>query len=134
MNTFKRPAGFTLIELMIVLVIIGILAAVAYPAYTEDVKRGKRADAKAALMNAQLAQEKYRANHTTYGDLDDINVAAASADGYYTIAVASADRTGYTMTATPTGSQTGDSCGTFAVNQDGKDTSGNYANADCWGK
>jgi type IV pilus assembly protein PilE len=135
MNTFRRLAGFTLLELMIVVAIIGILASIAYPAYTEYVKKAKRADAKAALLNAQLAQEKYRANHTTYGAaVGDINVNAASADGYYTIAVASADATTYTMTATPTGSQTGDSCGTFAVNQAGKLTTGSYADADCWGK
>jgi type IV pilus assembly protein PilE len=135
MNTLRRLAGFTLLELMIVVAIIGILASIAYPAYTEYVKKAKRADGKAALLNAQLAQEKYRANHTAYGGaIGDINVNAASADGYYTIAVASADATSYTMTATPTGSQTGDSCGTFAVNQAGKLTTGSYASADCWGK
>jgi type IV pilus assembly protein PilE len=134
MNAFRRLAGFTLIELMIVVAIVGILASIAYPAYTEYVKKAKRADAKAALLNAQLAQEKYRANHTDYGTLAEAGISGTSADGYYTIAVASADGTSYTMTATPTGSQSGDSCGTFAVNQNGKDTSGSYANADCWGK
>ncbi|MGJ0489859.1 type IV pilin protein [Methylobacter sp.] len=136
MNTLRRLAGFTLLELMIVVAIIGILASIAYPAYTEYVKKAKRADAKAALLNAQLAQEKHRASNTTYSDdLDEINVAAASADGYYTIAISGTpDATTYTMTATPTGSQTGDSCGTFAVNQAGKLTTGSYADADCWGK
>jgi type IV pilus assembly protein PilE len=133
MNMFRRLAGFTLLELMIVIAIIGILASIAYPAYTEHVKRSKRADAKTALLNVQLAQEKYRANHTSYGSLDDIGAADASPDGYYEIAISGTpDATTYTATATP--NYTDSACGTFALNQDGKLTTGGYASADCWGK
>jgi type IV pilus assembly protein PilE len=136
MNTFKRLAGFTLLELMIVVAIIGILASIAYPSYTEYVKKAKRADAKAALLNAQLAQEKYRANHTAYGTtLAAINVADTSADGYYTIAISGTpNATTYAMTAAPKSPHTDSTCGTFAVNQAGKLTTGSYASADCWGK
>lgn len=58
--------GFSLIELMVVVVIAGILAAVAYPAYTSHVQRGRRADAMAVLTAVVQAQERYRANNATY--------------------------------------------------------------------
>lgn len=133
MNTFRRLAGFTLLELMIVVAIIGILATIAYPAYAEYVKKAKRADAKEALMSAQLAQEKYRANNTRYGSLAEIGIATISPDGYYKLAISGApDATTYTVTATP--SYADSTCGTFALNQDGKLTTGGYASADCWSK
>ncbi|MGJ0486114.1 MAG: type IV pilin protein [Methylomicrobium sp.] len=139
MYNLKRNAGFTLIELMIVVAIVGILAGIAYPSYTEYVKKGRRADAKSALLQVQLAEEKYRTNNIGYGTLAQIGVSASSPDQYYTIAVSSATATGYAATATPAGIQTGDSCGTFAVNEGGKTTSTSVQTTtakvqECWGK
>lgn len=130
----QRTAGFTLVELMIAVVIIAILAAVALPTYRDSVRAAHRADARNALISAQLAQEKYRSNHSTYGAMGDLGLATSSESGYYTIAVASSSSTAYVMTATPAAgtAQAGDSCGTFAVNQNGPDTSGSYADSDCW--
>ena len=64
----KRNAqsGFTLIELMITVAIVGILAAVAYPAYTDSVRKGKRAEARTALMNLLQQQERYLTQINTY--------------------------------------------------------------------
>ncbi len=138
MRIFKRSSGFTLIELMIVVAIIGILAGIAYPAYTDYVTRAKRADGKAGLLSLQLAQEKYRANNVTYGTLALIEVTVTSPDSHYTIAIpGTPTATSYTATATPL-NFTDSTCGVFAVNNNGKTTSSTQTNTEkvqeCWGK
>ncbi|MEI6336378.1 MAG: type IV pilin protein [Methylococcaceae bacterium] len=144
MKLFKQPSGFTLIELMIVVAIIGILAAIAYPSYTEYVIRSKRSDAKAAFLQVQLAQEKYRANNISYGTLIEIGISTTatytSPDGYYTIAISGTPTaTTYTVTAAPLAPFADATCGTFAIQKsvtpsnDGPYYTG-YANAACWGK
>ena len=129
----NRAFGFTLIELLTVMTIIGILAAISYPSYTEYVIRAKRADGKVALLKAQLAEEKWRANNTVYGSLTDIDSNNALQNQSYKITVSSISDKTYTVNATPTFTDT--KCGTLGINQDSEKTNtGTDSVKNCWGK
>ncbi|MCY1205988.1 type II secretion system protein G [compost metagenome] len=137
----KHSKAFTLIELMIVLVVIGILAAIAYPNYTEYVRRGKRAEAKAALMEGAQALERYYSTHGSYLDADG-NFAAvfagqapASGAANYTLAAQGAPTaTAFVLRATRSGSMAGDPCGDFQISHTGARTLANATRteAECW--
>ncbi|WP_020158399.1 MULTISPECIES: type IV pilin protein [Methylobacter] len=131
MNTFKRPAGFTLIELMIVVAMIGILASIAYPSYTEYVARAKRADGKAGILQVQLAQEKWRANNTSYSSAATVCI-TPSPDGHYAISCSGVTATTYTVTATP--NFTDAKCTTLVIDEQGNKTATGSDSANCWGK
>ncbi len=115
----QKIGGFTLIEMMIVTTIIGILSAIAFPAYQSYVQQGRRTDGQAALLAVQVAQEKYRVSHTTYAtSVTVLGLSSTSPDGHYTIAIAASPApTGsvYKATATATGQQAGDSSCTLLV-------------------
>ena len=104
----RRPGGFTLIELMIVVAVIGVLAMIAYPSFMDAVRKGRRSDAFAALSAVQQAQERWRGNRSAYtssltalpsDDPPGLGLPGTSAKGYYAISIDAADAAGYTATA-----------------------------------
>ena len=130
----NRRKGFTLLELLVVLSIIAVLAALALPGYSAALQQGRRGDAIAALLRLQLAQEHWRAHHAQYASLADLGLGSLSSDGHYQLTITVHDAAGYHASATPVagGPQAGDACGTFAVHQDGPDHGTGYADARCW--
>jgi type IV pilus assembly protein PilE len=124
----KKNAGFTLVELMIVIAILGILGSVAYPSYVNHMKKANRADGIDSLLALAGRMEEYYMNNDTYVDATVANV--NSSDGKYTLAITTATAFAYTITATPVG---GDSyCGNLTLNSLGvKGTSAGTV-ADCW--
>ncbi len=137
----SRSKGFTLIELMIVIVVIGILAAIAFPSYQDYVRRAKRADAQSALLElAQFMERHYTANGT-YLTPDDkapvLPFTVAPKDGtnsnYDLSFVGKPTASGYTLQAVPRGSMAGDACGTLTLNNMGaKGQAVGATLAACW--
>ena len=146
----RAQRGFTLIELMITAAIIGILAAVAYPAYNSSVRKSRRADAKTALLDLAQREERFMSTANVYSDKPadlgypggtkfPMDIVSGS-KAYYTLSVTATAPTATTPawtfsgTATPIGDQLKDKCGSFAIDQRGVQTVGGAGAtaADCW--
>ena len=130
-------SGFTLIELMTVVAIIGILVAIALPSYNDSVRKGKRGQAKSDLVEIAQRAERYRTVQGSYDGFalreEDEN-SPRQGDPAYTV-TADAEGQEFLLTATPVGGQTADTrCMTLTLNQAGNKTeSGTAASAaDCW--
>ena len=105
------------IVLMIVIGIVGVLAAVAVSSYSRYITKGRRSDAINTLAAISMAQERYRSNNSTYGTLAQVwNSVSTSNQGFYTLSITNITATSYTITATGTGSQANDTEGSTACN------------------
>lgn len=132
--------GLTLIELMVVVAVLAILSAVAYPLYTNQVQKSRRADAKVALQTIALAQERFFTINGEYADnLSTLQVSpeiqgGASDEGYYTITVtrSGTDNEQFSVTAAAAGPQTDDTdCATFTIDHRGAKTA-TGGGTNCW--
>ena len=127
--------GFTLIELMIVVAVIGVLAALAYPSYKEYIAKSRRAEAKAVLLSGQQWMERFYTENFRYdknsaGTLVTessqfpawFTVSPKPGDGsaVYDLAVTSGSRDAYSVKATRKGAMASDRCGDYELDQYGR--------------
>jgi type IV pilus assembly protein PilE len=128
--------GFTLIEVMIVVAIIGILSAIAMPLYSQYVQNARRAEARAMLMeNAQYMQRFYTQNGSYAKTLDNNAPALPNtANTYYDFSndTANLSTTTYTLQAVPKGTMSTDKCGTLTLTNTGVRGSSKLTAAECW--
>lgn len=150
--THQTSRGFTLIEMMVTVAIVGILASIAVPSYSEYINRGRRADAQTQLLAAQqwlerFFSENYRydenAGGTAIADLFSAQSFAKSprsGEGTvaYNLTLTTVTRNTYTLTATRTGSMASDKCGNFTLSNTGvkalasQPTGSTATLTDCW--
>ena len=136
LRLYRKMQGITLMELMIVVVIIGILAAVAYPNYRDFAARAKRNEAKAALLQIAVQQERFYLNNNTYTtDMTQLGFSGSSMviseSKAYTINVPTGTPNNFTATATYNNVDADLSkCATFQI--DGRGTRTSLPYTDCW--
>ena len=150
--------GFTLMELMVTVAIVGILASIAIPSYQDSVKKSRRADAKAVLLGLANAMERHFTETNSYcdaggtGGANTCFIGAAETNinetgtpdpdilkftiptettSFYTITISAATAATYTLRAAATGAQAGDKCGNFILEHTGA-KSVSTAATDCW--
>lgn len=102
----RSAAGFTLVEILVAVVIVGILLAVALPSFMDSIRKGRRSEAFSAMATLQQAQERWRGNNALYAaSTSALSLPATTApNGYYAISVTSSSATGYELTADSTSS------------------------------
>jgi len=136
--------GMTLLELLIVLVVVGVLATLALPAFQGHVLRTHRVEATGALLGLSSAQERFYLQHHRYATQaelapappDGLGTSSTSGDGRYSIAIASADAAGFTATARAIGAQARDAaCAVFSIDARGARSATDRAGQEaprCW--
>jgi len=141
-STKIRVSGFSLIELLIVVAILGIIAAIAVPSYGKYMTETRRTDATATLMEVAGEQFRYYSENNQYtDDMSDLGygsaVTAPSKEGLYTISLVSASASSFVITATPVAgaAQANDTeCTSFTLSSSNqKGATGSISALDCWG-
>lgn len=143
-KTKNCAGGFTLIELMIVVAILGILATIAVPSYNEYIRRGARADARTVLLeNAQFLERNFTLATSYSKDSANVDIvlpilnSPRTGTAVYVIVANPLTPTTYTLSATPIvgGRMDGDACGSLTLTHLGqRGTTGTLSAADCWNR
>ncbi len=131
MPALKHPSarGFTLVELMVTVAVLGILMSVALPSYLDSVRKGRRADAQSVLLEASQFMERFATENLRF-DQSRAGVAVAlpttlasapkhGATKFYTISLQAVAQNSFTLRAVPQGSMANDSCGTMTLTDTG---------------
>ncbi|HEY9210710.1 MAG TPA: type IV pilin protein [Methylotenera sp.] len=125
-SSLGKHCGFTLVELMVAIAIIGILASIAFPNYLEYVKKGRRAAAQSHLMDVAQRQQQYLLDARSYAaDLSTLNVTTPTdVSSYYTITITVGDGAppSFTATATPVSGSAQATDPTLTINSAGSKT------------
>ncbi|WNC73352.1 type IV pilin protein [Thalassotalea psychrophila] len=142
MFIYNKNNGFTLIELMIVVAIIGIIAGIAYPSFSDSMMKARRSDAKSAMLGLVLSQSKLRGSCATFGGTigaanncgsSTVKGIATSENGYYTLAISGAGGNAYTITATAQGVQAKDTgCTSLTLAVSASNPKGLKGPSSCW--
>jgi len=142
----RRQHGFTLIELMIAIVIVGIIATMAIPYVQDYLRHSKRAEATSALIQLSQAMQRYYTENNTYlGAADSGNNTGAPAEttypysqspssgiAAYKLSISAATASTFTLSAIPTGEQAGDVCGTLTLTSRNVRGDGAAGSTECW--
>ena len=134
MNRMMR--GFTLIEAMIVVAILGIIVAFGYPSYRDQVMKSRRAEGMGELLELADRLERYYSDKGTYAGATAANIFRAETEKkHYKLAIdgTQTNDVKFVITATPENGQDKDKCGTFTLDSTGtKSVSGPLSDGDCW--
>ncbi len=112
-RTHGSLRGFTLIELLVAVSVAGVLSSVALPGFENQLQRARRSSVLVAMMQIQLAQERFRSNGTRYGSLGEIGVPAVAPAGHYNLQASASTAEGYDVLATAVGAQARDTACRF---------------------
>ena len=138
-HTHPQGRGFTLIEMMVTVAIVSVLASVAYPSYMEQVRKGRRAEGQAVLMEASQFMERYATENLRF-DVDRAGTAVAlptalsaapksATSKFYNLSLQSVTQSTYILQAVPVNLQASDACGTMTLSDRGVKAA---LRSDCW--
>ena len=128
-----KNKGFTLIEVMIVVVIMGIVASVAYPSYVNQIYKSRRADGQMALLSAAQDLERCKTRSFTYQNCNVIDSDSESPEGYYALSIDNVTATSFELTATPQEEQAGDAdCLNLMLDDNGERDASGPTGEECW--